>query len=380
MAGILAGDSPIMGLSGMMQHQELGPAAGMGMGSLVGCGTAFNATALNYQPGMPAPMYRYTPNLDFQQADATLNPARSFREDLFSGTNPLVAQSGSDTIAPGGGFDSPYLQQDGPSHTILPGSQSAEREDTDGSLLAAFLLQDETALSESLLMNIRKNKITLKDVLRKGLQSLERDSQTATRPADGSVQGRVLYKVMQVQLPDLHTNTIRVTQMSFVAAVLHNATMLGVTASQMFEYEAESPFCASKKAPGASTEGLAFTNIKDDLKPTQNQLTQRHHPYIDALPFRAFRERLIALMYAEPPIINREELCHDLQNDGVVCWGSFAGAGTGHSGAPWDIRSWEVRPWFLKKYWMITEGAQGEMYQQARWWCELRGEDVPTLW
>ena len=168
--------------------------------------------------------------------------------------------------------------------------------------------------------------------------------------------------------------------MSFVAALLHNATMLGVTAPEMFSLESESPFFTSKKAPSTSTEGLAFTDVKDDLKPTQNQLTQRHHPYIDALPFRAFRERLIALMHAEPPIINREELCHDLQNDGVICWGSFAGAGTGHSGAPWDIRSWEVRPWFLKKYWMITEGAQGEMYQQARWWCELRGEDVPTLW
>lgn len=203
MAGILAGDSPIMGLSGIMQHQELGPAAGLGMGSLVGCGTAFNAAALSYQPGVPAPMYRYTPNLDFQQADATLNPARSFREDLFSASNPLVAQSGSDAIAPGGDFDSPSLQQDGPSHTIMPDGQSAEREDPDGSLLAEFLLQDGTALSKSLLINIRKNKITLKDVLRKGLQSLERDAQTTTRPTDGSVQSRVLYKAMQGEYQDV---------------------------------------------------------------------------------------------------------------------------------------------------------------------------------
>ncbi|KAL7818370.1 hypothetical protein V8C26DRAFT_55712 [Trichoderma gracile] len=379
MAGILAGDSPIMGLSGMMQPQELAPAAGMGMGSLVGCGTTFNVAALSYQTAASAPMYRYTPDLDFQQADATSNPGRSFRDDLFSASIPLVAQSGSNVIAPGGDLDSPSLQQVAPSDTIGQDGRLAERDDTD-SLLAQFLLQDDTALTQSLLMKIRKNKITLKDVLRKGLQSLERDSQNTIKPAESSIQGRVFYKHMQVQLPDLHTNTIRVTQMSFVAAVLHNATMLGVTASEMFEYESDSPFCTPRKTPDTSTDGLAFTDIKDDLKPTQNQLTQRHHPYIDALPFRAFRERLIALMYAEPPIINREELCHDLQSDGVICWGSFAGAGTGHSGAPWDIRSWEVRPWFLKKYWMITEGAQGEMYQQARWWCELRGEDVPTLW
>ena len=198
MAGILAGaDSPILGLSGMMQHQEFGPAAGTGMGSLVGCGTSLSATALSYQTSVPAPMYRYTPSLDFQQTDGTLNPGRSFREDLFSATPPLVAQSGSDAITPGGGFDSSCLQQDAPQpHIIVPDSQSSEQDDTD-SLLAHFLLQDDTALSKSLLMNIRKHKITLKDVLRKGLQSLENDSQTTTKPANGSVQGRAFYKPMQ---------------------------------------------------------------------------------------------------------------------------------------------------------------------------------------
>ncbi|KAL6852152.1 hypothetical protein J3F83DRAFT_565057 [Trichoderma novae-zelandiae] len=378
MASILAADSPVMGLSGVMQHQELGSAVGTGMESFVGSSTSFSATALSYQTSVPAPMYIHTPNLDYNQTDGALNPGRSFREDLFAASTPLVAQSGSDGITPGSGFCSPCLQQVLPqSHNVVLSSEPAEKDDTN-SLLAQFLLQDDTALSKYLLMNIRKNKITLKDVLRKGLQSLERGSQSTTsitETADGSIQGRVLYKPMQAQLPDLHTNTIRVTQMSFVAAILRNAAMLGVTAPEMFEHESESPFYTSRKAPGAS-----FTDVKDDLKPTQNQLTHGHHPFIDSLPFRAFRERLIALLYAEPPIINRDELCHDLQSDGVICWGSFAGAGTGHSGAPWDIRSWEVRPWFLKKYWMITEGAQGEMYQQARWWCEMRGEDVPTLW
>ncbi|EGR45418.1 AP1-like basic-leucine zipper transcription factor [Trichoderma reesei QM6a] len=197
MAGILAADSPIMvGLSGVMQPQELGPAAGLGMGSLVGCGTTFNATALSYQTGAPAPMYRYTPNLDFHQADTTLNSGRSFREDLFSASNPLVAQSGSIAFSPGGDLDSPSLQQVAPSHTIAQDGQLAERDDTD-SLLAQFLLQDDTALSTSLLANIRKNKITLKDVIRKGLQSLERDSHNTTNPAESSMQGRVIYKQMQ---------------------------------------------------------------------------------------------------------------------------------------------------------------------------------------
>ncbi|KAL7948629.1 hypothetical protein V8C42DRAFT_255862 [Trichoderma barbatum] len=380
-AGILAVDSPIMGLSGMMQHQDLGSAATTGMGSFVGCGPSFSAAALSYQTSGPASMYRYTPHLDYP-VDGALSAGRSFREDLFSASTPLVAQSGSEALTPGSGFNSPSLQSH---NTNVLKSQPPARDETD-SLLAHFLLQDDTTLSKSLLRNIRNNKITLKDILRKGLQSLERDSHNPTSSAkmvDSSLQGRAQSKSMQVQLPDLHANTIRVTQMSFVAAVLYNGTMMGLSAPEMFAHDTESRFYAPKEASNQIediTQQIAFADIKDDLKPTQNQLTQRHHPYIDTLPFRAFRERLIAVIHTEPIIINMQELCLDLQNNGVICWGSSAGAGTGHSGAPWDIRSWEVRPWFLKKYWMLTEGTEGEMYQQAKWWCELRGEDVPTLW
>ncbi|PNP59010.1 hypothetical protein THARTR1_01258 [Trichoderma harzianum] len=384
MAGLLAADSPIMGLAGMMQPHDLGSAAPTGMGSFtVGCGPSFGASALSYQTGGPAPMYRYTPSLDYQ-ADGALNAGRSFREDLFSASTPLVGQPGSGSITPGSGFNSPSMPPGVlQSHSVnVLKSQSPARDETD-TLLAQFLLQDDITLSRALLKNIRTNKITLKDILRKGLQSLERDADSplaSTRMIDGSLHGR---KPTQVQLPDLHANTIRITQMSFVAAVLYNATMLGISAPEMFAHDTESHFYASRKTLDGMedvADQVAFINIKDDLKPTQNQLTHRHHPYIDTLPFRTFRERLIALINAEPSIINMDELCHDLQSDGVICWGSGAGTGTGHSGAPWDIRSWEVRPWFLKKYWMITEGIEGEMYQQARWWCEMRGEEVPTLW
>ncbi|KAL7934354.1 hypothetical protein V8C35DRAFT_280096 [Trichoderma chlorosporum] len=367
MASLLAAGSPIMGLSGMMQPHDLGSAATTGLGAFPGCGPSFATAALSYHTSGPAPMYRYTPNIDYQM-DGALNGGRSFREDLFSASTPLPAQSGSEAMTPGSGFNSPSMQSGILlSHNInVLKSQSPARDDSE-SLLAQFLLQDDVTLSKALLRNIRKNKITLRDILRKGLQSLEKDSQ-------GSAS---------MQLPDLHANTIHVRQMSFVAAVLHNATMLGVSAPEMFAHDTESHFYATKKSSNGMEDFVdqaAFADVKDDLKPTQNQLTQRHHPYIDALPFRAFRERLIALIHAEPSIINSEELCRDLQSDGVICWGSGAGAGTGHSGAPWDIRSWEVRPWFLKKYWMITEGIEGEMYQQARWWCEMRGEDIPPLW
>lgn len=200
MAGMLAADSPIMGLSGMMQHQDLGSAPSTSMGSFIACGSSFNAAALNYQTSGPAPMYRYTPNIDYQ-VDDELNPGRSFREDLFSTPTPLVTQAGSEAITPGSGFDSPCMQQAASqSHSInILHSQSPGRDEAD-TLLAQFLLQDDIPLSKTLLRDIRKNKITLKDVLRKGLQSLERDSCSSTgslKVADSSLQGRTQCKSMQ---------------------------------------------------------------------------------------------------------------------------------------------------------------------------------------
>jgi hypothetical protein len=331
-----------------------------------------------------------------------LNTDKPFHEDLFATSAVLATLSGSEAITPGSSLGSPSVQQGRtqPHNNSVPNGQSQNESESD-SLLARFLLQDEVTLSRKLLKDIRKNKITLRDVLRLGLQSLEKDPRSSLgslKVTESSLQQRAYCKSIDgkldiyhhsfltidiVQLPDLHTNTIRVTQMSFVAAVLYNATMLGITAPEMFSHDTESRFCTVRRASSA-TEDIAqqvtLVGIKEDLKPTQNQLTHRHHPYIDTLPFRVFRERLIALIHTQPSIINMAELCHDLQSDGVICWGSSAGAGTGHSGAPWDIRSWEVQPWFLKKWWMLTEGADGEMYQQARWWCEMRGDDMPALW
>lgn len=81
-------------------------------------------------------------------------------------------------------------------------------------------------------------------------------------------------------------------------------------------------------------------------------------------------------------MIDEDELCDDLQKDGLICWGSTLGGGndaTG-SGAPWDLRSWEAAPWFMKKWWILIGGKEGEIYQQTRWWCEMRGERACYPW
>jgi len=108
----------------------------------------------------------------------------------------------------------------------------------------------------------------------------------------------------------------------------------------------------------------------------------RHHPYIDVLPFPTFRERLIKLACAGEPMIDEDELCKDLENDGLICWGSSLGGGSAAmgSGAPWDLRSWEAQDWFMKKWWILIGGAEGEIYKQTQWWCEMRGERSYYPW
>jgi hypothetical protein len=188
--------------------------------------------------------------------------------------------------------------------------------------------------------------------------------------------------VTPVELPDIHANTIRITQMSFISAMMNNASLLGLTVDEISSDDADSPFYSARLVQNPTSDGVQghAANVKQDLRPTRNQMTYSHHPFIDTLPFPTFRERVIASLQANPPILDQKELRHDLQNDGLICWGSSLGAGVGNSGAPWDVRSWEARPWFMKKWWMLTGGADAEMYQQTRWWCEMRGDHSSSPW
>jgi len=68
-----------------------------------------------------------------------------------------------------------------------------------------------------------------------------------------------------------------------------------------------------------TTCSTEFLYIKTALRPSASQLLYSHHPYIDVLRFPIFRERVIKLMHTEPPMIDGDELCLDLENDGLIC-------------------------------------------------------------
>lgn len=240
-------------------------------------------------------------------------------------------------------------------------------------------------------------RFTVEQILKAGLKALSHGARSQEAPDDEECPSHHprlrTDKILVFQnsgpdpvnlLPDLRRNNFRLKQVMWVAACVANASHLGLTFADTSCDDANSPFFrhAVSEEVAKTTCQSSFKDLKEHLRPLPMQLMHQHHPYIDVLPFPTFRERLIKLAYTDTPMIDEDDLCHDLENDGIICWGSSLGGGsvaTG-SGAPWDIRSWEAQPWFLRKWWILIGGTDGELYKQTQWWCEMRGERSCYPW
>ncbi|PWY80722.1 hypothetical protein BO70DRAFT_362679 [Aspergillus heteromorphus CBS 117.55] len=185
---------------------------------------------------------------------------------------------------------------------------------------------------------------------------------------------------------DPYANNLRIETVCNITALRSIGMHIGVSEEMLCADESFSPFFRSS---AHSTDELAksnmigavqriFKTLKPDLRPSREQITVQHHPYIDILPFPTLRKNLIT----RPGEFDEDEFFHDIIT-GLVCWG---GAGLGRrdrqestgfasSGTPWDVRSWEARVWFLKKYWRLLGGEDGELVRQSEWWRGIRGDD-----
>jgi hypothetical protein len=269
-------------------------------------------------------------------------------------------------------------------------------------IIGRLLQHEGLFLDEKTRLQILEKKIDLQSILKAGLKALSHetsvdvDCSTSHGNREGCATNSTQLRtdkllVLQnaskeyvASLPDIRRNNIRIKQVLFVAACVANASSLGLPLEGLNSASAESPFFRdSVSESAAKTACLSdFPDLKTHLRPCATQLMYRHHPYIDVLPFPTFRERLIKLACAEEPMIDEDELCKDLENDGLICWGSSPDGGSAAtgSGAPWDIRSWEAQGWFMKKWWILIGGAEGEIYKQTQWWREMRGERSCYLW
>lgn len=181
-------------------------------------------------------------------------------------------------------------------------------------------------------------------------------------------------------------NQLRIETVCTVSALYAIGTHVGITEELICADDSLSPFfrfTVDSAEDTAETDMICavqriFKTLKPDLRPTKEQITVRHHPFIDIVPFPTLRRNLIK--YQDE--FDEDEFFHDMLT-GLVCWGGAGvgkrdrnlSAGYASTGTPWDVRSWEARDWFIKKYWRLLGGEDGELVRQTEWWRSIRGED-----
>ncbi|KAJ5313465.1 uncharacterized protein N7443_000349 [Penicillium atrosanguineum] len=186
---------------------------------------------------------------------------------------------------------------------------------------------------------------------------------------------------------DLYANHLRLETICTLAAMDTLRMHVGLTEEMVCAAESPSPFYRSIRASadGTAKENIIctvqriFKTLKPDLRPSSDQITIDHPPFIDVLPFRTLRKNLIF----HQKEVNEDEFLRDAIT-GLVCWGGAgvgrkdrdASTGYASSGTPWDSRSWEAKVWFLRKYWSLLGGDEGELVRQSEWWRSIRGEDL----
>ncbi|KAI1082917.1 hypothetical protein F5B20DRAFT_489240 [Whalleya microplaca] len=178
--------------------------------------------------------------------------------------------------------------------------------------------------------------------------------------------------------PSPYMSNIRIDIVCVVAALQENCLQLGITEHMVCSSNTESPFYRPGALQSRNPVGLMestrrlFQTVKPDLRPSETQIVQKHHPYIDVIPFPDIRDALIR-MGAD---INEDDFFVDYLS-GLRCWGG-AGGGTSGTGTPWDMRSWDASPWFLAK-WKHVVGEDGALARQSSWWRDLRGETMDSI-
>lgn len=100
-----------------------------------------------------------------------------------------------------------------------------------------------------------------------------------------------------------------------------------------------------------------FMAVPEPLRPTPLQELIPHLPYIDVIPLRSMRDKILSSLAA----INELQLCLDLQEGAMMVWGEVA----------WDPRGWEVSQQFTQRWWFLLDE---EMIRTTNFWRRQRGE------
>lgn len=185
----------------------------------------------------------------------------------------------------------------------------------------------------------------------------------------------------------MSSSSIHIERVCIAAALYTLVKYMGIGEENFCADDSPSPFYRpslefADDATRNRTIGMVqqmYKTLKPDLRPGVEQILVKHHPYIDILPFPTLRRNLIA----HQKEIDEDEFLNDTLT-GLMCWGGVGTVTndtdnvTGHAAAEtaWDARNWEAKAWFLRKYWRLLGGEDGELVRQSEWWRSVRGEEL----
>lgn len=153
------------------------------------------------------------------------------------------------------------------------------------------------------------------------------------------------------------------TRLNTLRATLSNMYTLDITPSMMNDDSSESTFFSAASAPPTTM----LKHLPPSLQPTPLQVSRRHHPWFDILPFPALRDTLIARQDEYDDL----QLCMDmlgLASDdaqvGLLVWQD-----------PWDPHGWEMTQEFARN-WLWLFNSSAELKGSTAYWRRQRGEAV----
>ena len=213
-------------------------------------------------------------------------------------------------------------------------------------------------------------------------------------PRDASSRLSIYPYQSEKYLPSPQLNYLQLQKLSFYAARIQNALHIGLPLFLACKEEEISPWYWHTQfsllvSPSSTADQMIdlpiprpaqhrpcfhmAVDIISDLTPTALQRSKPHSMYLDMIPFPIFRDRAITLMTMEPPAFDEEELKHDIENDGLMVWGTGQGSMERSASLVRDRRNWECADWFLKKWRLLVRGSG--LDEQSQWWKRMRGED-----
>lgn len=168
------------------------------------------------------------------------------------------------------------------------------------------------------------------------LRFLEVDPDEDDDIDDASRRRRLLQVTSSSRPPDPYSNHIWMAKECVVAAMWSNCLQIGIHDAAFCDEDAQSPFYRAAPSYDCSLgpflggddcfgsnnnndnnkneihDGMVhtiksiFKTLTPDLRPTREQITIPHHPFLDSFPFPTFRRNVLR----SETLLDEDELCH----------------------------------------------------------------------